>query len=142
MNFDYDQDIEKLCENNHFMNYNHMRMVECKDDTCIVELKVVHDSLNPYEIIHGGALYTMADCACGIAARKDGRRYVTLSSQLNFLLSAKEGDTVRAVGHIRHRGRTTAFADVDITNQDGKIVASGGFTFFCLNNQEKGKPTT
>lgn len=133
----YDQAIEALCRENHFMNYNNMKLVDCAPDSCTVELTIHKDSLNPYGMVHGGALYTMADCACAMAARMDGRRYVTLSGQLNFLLSAREGDVIRAVSHIRHRGRTTALADVDVTNLSGRILSTGSFTFFCLNPDEK-----
>ena len=91
-----EEDMQALCTANEFMNHNHIKLKELSEGRAVMELTVVKESLNPYGIVHGGALYTMGDCASGIAARSDGRRYVTLSSSLNFLRSGKEGDTIQA----------------------------------------------
>lgn len=127
--------ILTLCEKNEFMNYNHIHLKEAEHDRTVMELTVVKESLNPYGIAHGGVLYTMGDCAAGLAARSDGRRYVTLSSSFNFLRSGQLGDTIQATGTIRHRGRTTCVAEVDITDSQGRLLASGSYTFFCVENR-------
>lgn len=128
------KEIIELCEKNEFMNYNHIHLKEIAPERVVTELTVVKESLNPYGIIHGGALYTMGDCAAGIAARSDGRRYVTLSSSFNFLRSGQMGDTIQAAGTIRHRGRTTCLVDVDITDTMGRLLANGSYTFFCIDH--------
>lgn len=129
------EDMAALCAANEFMNHNHISLAQLSEGRAVVELTIVKESLNPYGIVHGGALYTMGDCASGIAARSDGRRYVTLSSCLNFLRSGKEGDTIQAVGQVRHRGRTTCYVDVDILDPEGKLLASGNYTFFCIEGK-------
>lgn len=125
--------IEELCEKNEFMNYNHIHLKEISQDHVVTELTVVKESLNPYGIVHGGAFYTMGDCAAGIAARSDGRRYVTLSSSFNFLRGGQPGDTLQAAGIVRHRGRTTCLVDVAIHDTQGRLLASGSYTFFCID---------
>jgi len=127
-------EIEKLCRENEFMNHNHITLKTLEKDHVVMELVVRQESLNPYKIVHGGALYTMADCAAGTASRSDGRRYVTMSSSLNFLRSGLMGDTIWAEARIRHRGRTVCYVEVDVTNQKGELLASGDYTFFCIEN--------
>ncbi len=122
--------IEIDCASNSFMLYNHIHIKELQPDRAVTELTVTKDNVNPYGIAHGGALYTMADCACGIAARSDGRRYVTISSSFNFLRSAPQGETVFAESQVRRRGCSTCYVDVDITDSQGQLLASGNFTFF------------
>ena len=92
------------------------------------------DSLNPYGLLHGGDYYTMADSACGTACRTDGRNYVTLHGGLNFIRSARSG-TVTARAVVRHRGRSTCQADVEITDESGALLATGDFTFFCIGQR-------
>ena len=92
------------------------------------------DSLNPYGLLHGGAYYTMADSACGTASRTDGRIYGTLDGGLNFIRSARSG-TVTARAVVRHRGRSTCQADVEITDESGALLATGDFTFFCIGQR-------
>ena len=128
----FQEDLAMLCENNEFMRYNHIKAVELQKDRAVTELEVTAESKNPYGILHGGVLFTMADCAGGLASRSDGRRYVTLSSSLNFIKSVS-GGTVRATGTVRHRGRTTCLCDTELTDQNGTMLATGSFTYFCLD---------
>ena len=87
---------------------------------------------NPYGMVHGGAIYTLADNAAGTAAHSDGRYYVTQTSALHFLRNQARG-TVRAAAYVRHRGKSTVLTAVDITGEGGKLLATGEFTFFCVD---------
>lgn len=91
------------------------------------------NSLNPYGMLHGGAIYTLADCAGGTACRTDGRNYVTLDGIIHFIHSARSG-VITAVGTVIHRGRTTVLTEIRITDQNGTLLATGNFTFFCVGN--------
>lgn len=123
--------------NNPFLTLNHMELVDAGEDWALMELQVQEGSLNPLGLVHGGALFTLADSACGAAAHTDGRVYVTLSSSFTFLRSAMPGDTVRAKGIVRRRGQTTCYVNVDVTNQKDELLASGNFTFFHIPEMDK-----
>ena len=115
---------------NAFALFNGIHCSSSRPDYGEAVLTVGPDSLHPYGLLHGGAYYTMADCAGGTACRTDGRSYVTLHGGLNFIHSVRSG-TVTARAVIRHRGRSTCQADVEITAEDGTLLATGDFTFFC-----------
>ena len=67
-----------------------------------------------------------------MAVHTDGRFYVTQTSSLHFLRNQGAG-AVRAEGRVRHRGKSTCLAEVDITGEDGALLATGEFTFFCVD---------
>ena len=119
-------------EKNAFMNHNHIEMEFIERDHAIFSLNIRPESKNPYGMVHGGAIYTMADNATGSAAHTDGRFYVTQTSALHFLRNQSEG-TVRAEAWVRHRGKSTCLVNVDITGEAGKLIATGEFTFFCVD---------
>lgn len=123
-------ELDKISRNNAFMLHNHIRVRQTGPDSAEAALDVGPDSLNPYGLLHGGAYYTMADCAAGCAARADGRRYVTLHGGVDFIRSAGEGRVV-ARSKVRHRGRSTCLIGIEITGGDGVLLATGDFTFFC-----------
>ena len=129
------EDIQALCEKNQFMAYIGMELAELEADRVVFQLTARPEHLNPYEMVHGGVMYTMADCASGTAARTDGRRYVTLSSSFNFIRSGMPGEILRAEAVVRHRGRSTCYVSASVTDKDGKLLSSGDFTFFCLDNK-------
>lgn len=116
---------------NHFMIHNHMKVIEIEPDRAIAELTVCKDNLNPLNVIHGGAYFTLADVAASAAARSNGTQYVTLNSSFEFIRSAQAG-TILATATVHHRGRTTCLMAVEVTDEKGTLLAEGKFTMFCL----------
>ena len=132
---------EDLMRGNAFMFHNYSEMESAERDKAVFKLVIRPESKNPYGIVHGGAIYTMADNAAGAVAHSDGRYYVTQTSSLHFLRNQAEG-VVRAEARIRHRGKSTCLVDVDITGEGHILLATGQFTYFCVDINlmaEKGK---
>lgn len=123
---------EELMRENAFMLHNYVELEAVERDRAVYKLDIRPESKNPYGIVHGGAIYAMADNAAGAAAHTDGRFYVTQTSSLHFLRNQSTG-TVRAEGRVRHRGKSTCLVEVDITGAGGKLLATGEFTFFCVD---------
>ncbi len=132
--------IEKRHAGNQYIKLNHIRLVSVEQDHVVMELPILEDHLNPLGQAHGGALFTLADTAAGTAAHTDGRAYVTQTATLTFHRAGQKGETIRAEGRVRRRGRTTCSAEVDITDSQGRLLCSGTFTFFCVGTLEPLKP--
>ena len=124
----------RLLEKNSFGSWIGIELAELEADRAVVRLKPDQQHLNPYGIVHGGVYCTMADTVAGIAARTDGRDYVTQCSSMNFLRSQSEG-TIRAEARVRHRGRSTCVVEANVTGTGGKLLATGTMTFFCLGTE-------
>ena len=125
---------EKL-ERNSFMNHNYMELHFLEPDHAVFKLDIREESRNTFGMVHGGALYALADNATGCAAHTDGRHYVTQGSSFNFLRN-QPGGTVYADARVRHRGGTTCLIDVELTGEGGKLLASGTFTYFCVDRSK------
>jgi len=91
-------------------------------------LEVRADLLAPTNgLLHGGALITLADSACGIGAAlslPDGARgHATVELKANFLAPMREG-RVRCDAQLVHGGRSTQVWDATLTDeQTGRPVA-------------------
>jgi len=117
---------------NPFTEHNFYQLELAERDRAVYRLDIRPESLNPFGMVHGGALYTMADDAAGAAAHGDGRHYVTQTGTLHFLQNQSTG-TIRAEGRVRRRGRATVFTSVEITNEEGTLLAAGDFVYFCVD---------
>ena len=117
---------------NAFTAHNFYELEIMEKDRAVYRLNIRPESLNPYGMVHGGALYTMADDAAGSAAHTDGRHYVTQNGSLHFLKNQGSG-TIRAEGRVRRRGKATCLVEVDITNESGELLATGQFSYFCID---------
>ena len=119
---------------NAFTDHNFIRLESAEADCAVYRLDIRPESRNPFGMVHGGALYTLADDAAGGAAHSDGRHYVTQHGDLHFLDNRAHG-TIRAAGRVRHRGRSTVLVDVEITDESGSLLATGAFSYFCVDRK-------
>ena len=126
------EELKKKERANSFAVYNHVEMVLAERDHAVFRLNIRPESKNSYGKVHGGAIYAMADNATGFAAHTDGRSYVTQTSALHFLRNQPEGE-IQADARVRHRGRSTCLVAVDILGEDETLLATGEFTFFCVD---------
>lgn len=125
--------IQAICkEKNAFSNYNRIYLESVEDGRAVYFMELRPENRNQYGMAHGGALYTLADDAAGTAAYSDGRNYVTQSGELHFLNNRTQG-VLRAIGTVRHRGRSTVLVDVSVLDEDEALLATGQFTYFCVD---------
>ena len=95
-------------------------------------LRVTQDSLNPHGKVHGGALAALADTVGGNCACAKGRSCVTASQSMEFLRPA-EGPYITCVATPKKEGHTLSVIQVELSNAEGKLVATGTFTFFMMD---------
>ena len=121
--------MDELNKLNFFAAYNHIEPEFVEPDHAVFKLKIRPESKNPYGIVHGGAIYTMADNATGYAAHTDGRSYVTQSSAMHFLRNQTDGIR-RADARVRHRGRNDLSCRCGYSGEGEKLLATGGIHLF------------
>ena len=86
-----EETMRERLKKNQFMSYNHIELEHVEPDYAVFRLDIRPESRNIFGMVHGGALYTMADNAAGSAAHTDGRNYVTQNGSLHFLRNQTEG---------------------------------------------------
>jgi uncharacterized protein (TIGR00369 family) len=95
---------------------------------------------NSMGLLQGGVLGVLADVAGGVSLYSvlfDPLKVVipTVEFKLNFLRPAKGGDLV-ARGRVVHRGRKIAVCQVEISSEDGVLLATGVFTYMIKHLKE------
>lgn len=128
----WDEMLSRVNQENSFMRHNGIRAVSVSTEQAVTETEVDERSLNPYRIAHGGLYFTMMDIAAGMAARADGRRYVTLNCSTNFHKPAQPGTALRAVGRVTQRSRGVCVVEAEVRGTaDQLLYASGSFCMYC-----------
>lgn len=124
--------LEEYKENNHFMTYNSIEPVYAGKDNSEVRAELKEEGTNLNGYAHGGLLATMADCVAGMAARGDGRRYVTQNMNINFISNIKTGQLC-AKGEVVHRGKTVSLVRIRIMDDTGKLLVEAFANMFCID---------
>ena len=82
------------------------------------------------QIIHGGAVAAIADCAlacAALAAAAEGEVPTTADLRVEFFRPTRPGLPVRATAECRHRARRLAYCSATLS-QDGVVVAEARAT--------------
>ncbi len=112
-------------------------VIDCIEaDHAVLHVDMRPELANPYGMAHGGLLFTLIDTAAGAAARTDGREYVTLNANVNYLRNTTTGK-ITADAHLVRRGKTATVVDVVVTDEKGIRLTTGTVTMFCLSSDEK-----
>lgn len=81
----------------------------------------------PFGILHGGATLALAETVAGLGSMiscQPDEVVVGMQVSGNHISSAHEGDTVRAVATIVHKGRSSHVWNVDVFTSTNKLVSS------------------
>ncbi len=108
-----------------------------------VRIAVDERLMHPQGIVHGGAIFSLADTAMAmalLAAYPPGTRAGTIEAKINYLRAVRSG-TLVAEAVVIHQGRTTAVLEATVTNvfEDGReerLVAKILSTFYVFTSEE------
>jgi uncharacterized protein (TIGR00369 family) len=93
---------------------------------CILDIGAHH--ANRHGSLHGGIIACLLDNAMGFAASLTGdaagqTRFLTISMTTQFMAPARTGRVV-ATGTIAGGGRSLVFAEGEVVDEDGRVIAT------------------
>lgn len=103
------------------------------------ELKITDSLLNPYDTLHGGVVYSMADTGMGGALStclEEDERCSTIEIKINYLKSIRSGRLICDTKVI-HQGKNIAFLESVVKDHEAQLVATATGTFNILTNNKK-----
>ena len=97
------------------------------DERVEATMPVDYRTRHPFGILHGGATLALAETVAGLGSMiicEPDEIVVGMQVSGNHISSAHEGDTVRAVATIVHKGRSSHVWNVDVFTSTNKLVSS------------------
>ena len=135
MNNDPMEKIRKILDESEFIKMLGIEISELDDDHALGRMPFKSLYLNPYGSMHGGCLYSLADTVAGSLANSMGGNVMTVEGKLSFLEAAWDTQYVYCLARLRRCGSHLINVDVDITDDDKKLLDCGNFTFFRIENR-------
>jgi acyl-CoA thioesterase len=106
-----------------------IQVLEAKDGYARLSLKITKDHTNSLGAAHGGAIFSLADCAFAEASNYGDRVAVAVQVSINYLKPAFEGDTLTAEAIRISDGKTLGLYNVTISKSNKKIAVFSGLAF-------------
>ena len=118
-------DIRDRLQDSEFYRWAGVEVTDASPGVVEIEFEAGSQHLNLQGLVHGGILTTLADTAMGLAVRtalEPGRRHVTVQLGIEFLSPGRTG-TITARGRTVKIGTQLGFAEADVMNADGRLLA-------------------
>lgn len=100
-----------------------MDLVAVEAGVASVKMTIRPDMTNGHGICHGGFIFALADSAFAFACNSHGPATVAAAVTIDFLVPAKQGDSLTAVAKERWLGGRTGLYDLSVTRADGTMIA-------------------
>jgi uncharacterized protein (TIGR00369 family) len=118
-----------------------MEFTHLAPDRVEATLAIRQEHKQPWGIVHGGAVMTLADTVAGAGAYMNLARdqeTVTVELKINLIGAVREG-AIRAEARPLHRGRTTSVWEARIIDETGNLVAVSLSTHLVLDGKPQNK---
>ncbi|MCQ2603459.1 MAG: PaaI family thioesterase [Spirochaetia bacterium] len=132
----YSKFIEYFNKTDGFTKINGLRIVEMKPGYAVAEVDVTKEHLNFMGTVHGAVFFGLVDISAACAFFAYGSHCVTLSSNVSFLAAATEGK-ITAVAHAVSHSRRMAVMEVEISDENGRLLCRGMSTMYVSNDSKK-----
>ena len=134
LNPGYTEAVARLVNESPYFSLLSMEIKGLQWGTCLMEVKLEEKHLQPFGMVHGGAIASVVDAAAFWAVFPQVERGVgltTVEMKLNYLAPAQKGKLV-ARGQCIKLGRTLALGETQVRNGDGVLVAHGTATMMVV----------
>jgi acyl-CoA thioesterase len=101
-----------------------IRCTEAGAGTATVAMTVGPQHLNFNGTCHGGAVFTLADSAFGLASNSHGKMAAGIDAHITYQQAARAGDQLQAKAVEVSRSRKLAVYRIDVTRSDGAVISS------------------
>ena len=115
-------EVRKIFENDRFATENGAVIDEIGERSATFSLVITNSHRNAMGAIMGGVYFMLADFAFAVAANYDTLDMVSISGDIKFL-SSTNGNVLYAEARCIKKGRRNSFFDIDVIDNNGKLVA-------------------
>ncbi len=116
---------EKVSREDTFSQRIGVKLIELLPGFARTTLPITNETVNIYQMAHGGAVFSVADQACEAAGNSFGEPAVALQQNIHFLAAGRSGDFLEATAKVIHRTSRIGLIEFQIKNQEGLVVAMG-----------------
>jgi acyl-CoA thioesterase len=110
-------------QNEPIASFLNMRLIELSEGHAKVAMKLSQNYINFNGLIFGGIIMALADESFAYASNTIITPNVASQFNIHFIAGAKVGDELMAECNVIKSGRRVCISEMNVTNQDNKLIA-------------------
>jgi uncharacterized protein (TIGR00369 family) len=138
LNTEYIKRINQLVNRCPYFELLSMKIKDVGLGFSVLEVDLAEKHLQPFGLVHGGVFASIIDAAAFwalfYAIEDQNAGATTVDLKLNYLAPALSGKLI-AKGRQIKLGKTLGYAEADVTDVNGKILAHGTSTLIILSGK-------
>lgn len=120
-------ELREFFKNDRFVAEMGAVITDAESGRAVVSLDIQQQHLNANNVVQGGVMFTLADFACAVAANADEIAFVSADGTISYL-NAGTGKKLIADAKVIKTGKTLAFCEAELTDENGRLIAKASFT--------------
>ncbi|HOI47731.1 MAG TPA: PaaI family thioesterase [Prolixibacteraceae bacterium] len=109
-----------------------IKLVEAAPGYAKARMKISPEHLNSVGVLHGGALFTLADFTFAVASNAHGKVALAIDAEISFFKSVSAGTLTAVAKEISLHSKLGTYL-VDIFNEKGELLANFKGTVYRKN---------
>jgi len=114
--------IKKYFKNDRFAEFTGIEILEIKEGWSRVKMNITENHLNGVGIVHGGAIFTLADLAFAAAANSHGNISVGINASISYMKAGKGKLLIAEAQEVSRNPRLSSYV-VRVTDEENDLVA-------------------
>lgn len=112
----------KIFSQDRYAALSDIEIVDAGTGYCSARMRIDDKHLNSVDIVHGGALFTLADLAFAVASNSRGQVALAINAHISFLHAVSGGTLTAVAAEVEEPGRLGTY-QVTITDQSNNKIA-------------------
>ena len=109
-------------ENDFFAKHCGIRLLEVKTGFASAEMNIKDYHMNGAKVVHGGAIFTLADYTFAAASNSHGNFALAINASISFL-KAKNTGKLTAVARENNLNAKLGTYTIEVTDENGALIS-------------------
>jgi acyl-CoA thioesterase len=117
------QAIWDFFKNDRFARHSGIELLEIGEGRAKARMAITDSHLNGVNVVHGGAIFTLADLVFAAASNSHGTVAVAINASIWFVKAARQGTLYAEATEVSRNPKLATYS-IKVTDDAGEIVAS------------------
>ena len=116
------ESLEDLVGNDRFARHSGIELLEAAEGRARAKMEIADAHLNGVNVVHGGAIFTLADLAFAAASNSRGVVAVAINASISYLKAATRGTLIAEAEEVSLHPRLGSYT-IRVMDEEGDLVA-------------------
>jgi acyl-CoA thioesterase len=117
------QTLKEFFKNDRFAALSGIELLEVSEGRARAKMDIKECHLNGIDLVHGGAIFTLADLAFAAASNSHGTVAVAINASIWYVKAAMEGTLFAEAREVSMNPKLATYT-IEVTDQTGELIAS------------------